>query len=227
MRGRATEPCLETGCLPHSVVPLAGRDELHALPDVPSAGRSSCSSLPGERLRRKCAGKCQPNAPRSAARRLSAEAASGISRKEGPPTCHTVAWLQACMLPIVVWGRQPAIPLDIAARRGNTPVSCHSNTKRLVEAERTPGRRVGCRPGSMGRRPPAGTHSHKGRHKGSHRHRVSSIPPVWPPERPDADPNSKPWASPPPVAPMPPAFVASMPALPRLPQSRAAQEQGC
>jgi hypothetical protein len=79
---------------------------------------------------------------------------------------------------MAAWGRLVAIPLDIAARRGNTPVGCHSNTTRLMEeAERTPGVRVGYRPGSMGRQPPAGTHSHRG----SHRHRVSSIPPSMAP----------------------------------------------
>jgi hypothetical protein len=79
---------------------------------------------------------------------------------------------------MAAWGPRLAIPLDIAARRGNTPVGCHSNTKRLLEeAERTLGVRVGYRPGSMGRRPPAGTHSHRG----SHRHRVSSIRPSMAP----------------------------------------------
>jgi hypothetical protein len=79
---------------------------------------------------------------------------------------------------MAAWGPRLAIPLDIAARRGNTPVGCHSNTKRLLEeAERTPGVRVGYRLGSMGQQPLAGTHSHRG----SHRHRVSSIRPSMAP----------------------------------------------
>src|SRR5262245_31837155 len=100
----------------------------------------------------------------------------------GQPPLHSPGCprLREHMRLMAAWGILPAILLDIAARRDNTPVGCHSNTKRLLqEAERTPGVRVGYRPGSMGRRPPAGTHSHRGRHRG--RHMVSSIRPSMAP----------------------------------------------
>ena len=119
----------------------------------------------------------------------------------------------------------------------------HSNTKRLMEeAERTPGVRVGCRPGSMGRRPPAGTHSHRDSHRD--RRRTPSMAPNTaprmargqcrrPPEGlstrgphaiyPHGLRATRPVASPPVAS----ASMASMPALPRIPEPRAAQEQRC
>lgn len=37
------------------------------------------------------------------------------------------------MLLMAAWGLPPAIPLDTAAHRDNTPGGCHSNTKRPME----------------------------------------------------------------------------------------------
>jgi hypothetical protein len=80
------------------------------------------------------------------------------------------------LLSMVAWGSPASTLLDIAARRDNTPVGCHSNTKRpMEEAERTPGVRVGYRPGLMGRRPLVGTHTHRGSHRG--RHKTPSMAP--------------------------------------------------
>ena len=113
---------------------------------------------------------------------------------------------------MAAWGPPVAIPLDIAARRGNILVGCHSNTKRLMEgAERTPGVRVGYRPGSMGRRPLEGTHSYRGSHRG--RHRVSSIPQYGPQYGPMPMPMpTNAWASC--LTPWPPCHPPPWPPLP-------------
>jgi len=71
-------------------------------------------------------------------------------------------WLMAA------WGLLRAIPLDIAARRDNTPLGCHSNTKRPVEeAGQWPVLKVAHRLGWMARRRLAGRH--RGKHRDSHR----------------------------------------------------------
>jgi hypothetical protein len=53
---------------------------------------------------------------------------------------------------MAAWGLPPAIPLDIAARRDNTPVACHSNTNKPMEgAGQQPVLRVAHRLGWMAR----------------------------------------------------------------------------
>jgi hypothetical protein len=50
-----------------------------------------------------------------------------------PRYAYVISRLREHMRLMAAWGILPAILLDIAARRGNTLVGCHSNTKRPME----------------------------------------------------------------------------------------------
>jgi hypothetical protein len=81
-----------------------------------------------------------------------------------PRYACVISRLREHMRLMAAWGLLPAIPLDIAARRDNTPVDCHSNTKRpMEEAGQRPVLRVAHRLGWMARRRRAGRH--RGRHR--------------------------------------------------------------
>jgi hypothetical protein len=85
-----------------------------------------------------------------------------------PRYACVISRLREHMRLMAAWGLLRAIPLDIAARRDNTPVDCYSNTKRpMEEAGQWPVLRVAHKLGWMARRRLAGRH--RDRHRDSHR----------------------------------------------------------
>jgi hypothetical protein len=85
-----------------------------------------------------------------------------------PRYACVISHLREHMRLMAAWGLLRAIPLDIAARRDNTPVDCYSNTKRpMEEAGQWPVLRVAHKLGWMARRRLAGRH--RDRHRDSHR----------------------------------------------------------